>query len=159
MVKYMEKNLDITKPRYSEEILGPWLYRSSTVCRRYSFIHLAPVVQKVDNAIDRINLFPLDSAIGFPNTYPLDGNLSGGQRYPKFEQPGPGKTNWSIVFLSKKRTPWQVVSACVLENQRIFEPEISPEKLPYTFIFTKGLSGNGLFGPEKYRASHECICV
>ena len=28
--------------------------------------HLAPVVQKVDNAIQRINLYPLDSAIGFP---------------------------------------------------------------------------------------------
>ena len=32
--------------------------------------HLAPAVQKVDNAIHRINLYPLDSAIGFPNTYP-----------------------------------------------------------------------------------------
>jgi len=38
---------------------------------------LAPVVQKVDNAIHRINLYPLDSAIGFPNTYPLDSDLSG----------------------------------------------------------------------------------
>jgi len=39
---------------------------------------LAPVVQNVDTAIHRINLYPLDSAIGFPNTYPLDSNLSGG---------------------------------------------------------------------------------
>ena len=39
---------------------------------------LAPVVQKVDSAIHRINLYSLDSAIGFPNTYPLDGDLSGG---------------------------------------------------------------------------------
>ena len=38
----------------------------------------ASVVQKVDNAIHRINHYPLDSAIGFPNTYPLDGDLSGG---------------------------------------------------------------------------------
>ena len=29
---------------------------------------------------------PLDAAIGFPNTYPLDSDLSGGQRYPTFEQ-------------------------------------------------------------------------
>ena len=37
-----------------------------------------PVVQKVDNAIHRINLYPLDSAIGFPNTYSLlDSDLSG----------------------------------------------------------------------------------
>ena len=41
-------------------------------------IVLAPVVQKVDSAIHRINLYPLDSAIGFPNTYPLDSDLSTG---------------------------------------------------------------------------------
>ena len=33
---------------------------------------LAPVVQKVDSAIRRINLYPVESAIGFPITYPLD---------------------------------------------------------------------------------------
>ena len=50
---------------------------------------LAPVVQKLDSAIQRINLYPVDSEIAFPNTYPLDSNLSGGQRYPAFEQLGP----------------------------------------------------------------------
>ena len=39
---------------------------------------MSPVVQKVDNAIDWINLYPLDSAIFFPDIYPLDSNLSGG---------------------------------------------------------------------------------
>ena len=39
---------------------------------------LAPVVQTLDNAIQRIKIYPLDSAIGFPNTYPLDSDLSGG---------------------------------------------------------------------------------
>jgi len=34
--------------------------------------HQAPVVQKVDDAIRWINLYPVDNAIGFPNTYPLD---------------------------------------------------------------------------------------
>ena len=38
----------------------------------------APIVQKVDNAIHRINYYPLDSAIGLSMTYPLDSNLSGG---------------------------------------------------------------------------------
>jgi len=38
----------------------------------------APVVQKLDSAIHRINLYPVDNAIGFPNTYPLDSDLSGG---------------------------------------------------------------------------------
>ena len=36
----------------------------------------APVVLKVDNAIHRINHYPLDSSIDFPNT--LDSDLSGG---------------------------------------------------------------------------------
>ena len=50
----------------------------------------APVVQKVDSAIHQINLYPVDSAIiGFPNTYPPDDDLSNGQCYPTFEQPGP----------------------------------------------------------------------
>ena len=38
----------------------------------------APVVQKLDSAIHRINLYPLDSAIGLTNTYPLDSDLSVG---------------------------------------------------------------------------------
>ena len=33
--------------------------------------YLAPVVQKVDSAIQRIHLYPAESAIGFPKTYPL----------------------------------------------------------------------------------------
>jgi len=33
-------------------------------------------VQKVDDAIRQLNLYPLDSATGFPNTYPLDSDLS-----------------------------------------------------------------------------------
>ena len=38
----------------------------------------APVVQKLDSAIHRINHYPVDNAIGFPITYPLDRDLSGG---------------------------------------------------------------------------------
>ena len=40
--------------------------------------YLAPVVQKLDRAIHRINLYPVDNAIVFPNTYPLDSDLSVG---------------------------------------------------------------------------------
>ena len=43
----------------------------------------------MDNAILRINHYPVDSAVCFVNTYPLDSNLSGGKRYLPFEQPGP----------------------------------------------------------------------
>ena len=45
---------------------------------RASYIEQAPTVKKVDNAIHRINLYPVDSAIGFAHTYPLDSDLSGG---------------------------------------------------------------------------------
>ena len=38
----------------------------------------APVVQKVDSAIQRINQYKLDNAISFRNTYPLDSDLVGG---------------------------------------------------------------------------------
>ena len=33
---------------------------------------LVPVVQKVDSAIHRINLYPVDRVIGFPDIYPVD---------------------------------------------------------------------------------------
>ena len=49
----------------------------------------APVVQTSDSAVHRRNHYPVDSAIVFPDTYPLDSDLSGGERYPTFEQPGP----------------------------------------------------------------------
>ena len=42
---------------------------------------LAPVVElvrKVDNAIHRINRYPVDSVVCFVNTYPLNSDLSGG---------------------------------------------------------------------------------
>ena len=47
---------------------------------------LAPVVQTLDSAILWINHYPLDNSIGFASVYPRDSYLSGGQRYPAFEQ-------------------------------------------------------------------------
>ena len=48
-------------------------------CSPVSFAKVqAPVVQKVDNTIHRINNYPVDSAIGFPNIYPLNSDLCGG---------------------------------------------------------------------------------
>ena len=40
--------------------------------------HLATVVQRLDNAIHRINHYPVDSVVCFVNTYPLDSDLSSG---------------------------------------------------------------------------------
>ena len=37
----------------------------------------------------RINQYPAAYTIYFVNTYPLDSDLTGGRRYPPFEQPGP----------------------------------------------------------------------
>ena len=39
---------------------------------------LGPVVQRLDNAIHRINHYPADRVVCFVNTYPLDSDLSGG---------------------------------------------------------------------------------
>ena len=59
----------------------PWnvdsRFQSLARCRA-SYIEQAPAVQKVDNSIHRINLYPVDSAIGFAHTYPQDSDLSGG---------------------------------------------------------------------------------
>ena len=66
--------------------------RSSSARPAMPFVnqeHLGLVVPTLDSAIHRINLYPADSVIDFCNTYPLDNYLSGGWRYPTFEQPGP----------------------------------------------------------------------
>ena len=55
-----------------------------------------PVVQKVNNANNQINLYTVDSAIGFPNTYPLDSDLSNGLPRPALEELGPGV--WVVYF-------------------------------------------------------------
>ena len=49
-----------------------------------------PVIQKVDNANNQINLYTVESAIDFPNTYPLDSDLSNGLTHPALEELGPG---------------------------------------------------------------------
>ena len=40
-------------------------------------IQQGPVVQRLDNAIHRINHYPAVSVVCFVNTYPLDSDLSG----------------------------------------------------------------------------------
>ena len=48
----------------------------------YSLIWIStnqgPVVQRLNSAIHRINLYPADSVIDFRDTFPLDSDLSGG---------------------------------------------------------------------------------
>ena len=55
-------------------------------------IHKAPVVQKLDSAIQWINQYPVDKYLGNQLRHTLDRDLSIGYRYPPFEQLGPDKT-------------------------------------------------------------------
>ena len=64
-------------PVHSIIILRSYNYSFCNFCLT-KFAPLDLVVQVVDNAIHRINHYPLDNAIGFPNIYPLDRDLSGG---------------------------------------------------------------------------------
>ena len=43
---------------------------------KFAEVQAPVIVQKMDNAIHRINIYPLDSAIGFLNTYLLDSDIS-----------------------------------------------------------------------------------
>ena len=53
--------------------------RGSEACKHdFEYVILALVVQTLDSAIHRINLYPADSVIDFRNTYPLESDLSGG---------------------------------------------------------------------------------
>ena len=59
--------------------LAPKILAGKTVFPRIHAVKsLAPVVQKVDSAIQRINHYPVDSTVGFANAYPVDSDLSGG---------------------------------------------------------------------------------
>ena len=54
--------------------MNPFVHETSGVVGREQ----APVVRKVDNAIQWINHYPVDSVVCFVNTYPLDSDLSAG---------------------------------------------------------------------------------
>jgi len=58
--------------------VGPRFFKFISVCIKMLFKQLAPVVQKMDNAIDRINHYPADSLVCFVKTYLLDSDLSSG---------------------------------------------------------------------------------
>ena len=80
-VEYFESNFVelIMKLSSSQEFFSnKWLRNllvSSTLCTDQM---PGPVVQRLDNAIQRINHYPADSVVCFVNTYPLDSDLSGG---------------------------------------------------------------------------------
>ena len=67
---------DILRSFHSSVPLNVW--NLFTWRHRFKLIFLAPIVQKVNTAIDWINHYPLDNSIGFASVYPLDSDLSAG---------------------------------------------------------------------------------
>ena len=53
------------------------------------YINLAPVIQRLDNTIHWINLYPVDNTKRFPLTCLLNSDLSVGLHYPPYIQLGP----------------------------------------------------------------------
>ena len=70
---------------------------------KYLSIHQALVVQMLDSVIYRINHYPANKYWGKKLHYPLNKDLSGGWRYPAFEQPRPVYT----AFLFMGHTLWK----------------------------------------------------
>ena len=66
----------------------------------------------MDSAIHRINHYPEDKYYENQLRYPLDSNLSGGWRYPPFEQLGPDHIGVGVkitVFIIETRVfKWKI---------------------------------------------------
>ena len=63
----------------------------------FLFFVQAPVVLTLDSAIQWINHYPADKYYGNQLRSPLDSDLSGGSRYPTFEQPGPAVWEFPVT--------------------------------------------------------------
>ena len=93
-------------------------------------IDQAPVVQRLDNAIHRINHYPADSVVCFVNTYPLDSDFirwialsslwTTGARnsWDRSGAPGRDKSSWDIPWL---RSHGQYHKRVRLEN-KFYDP-------------------------------------
>ena len=101
----------------------------------------ALVVQKADNAIHWIDLYPLNSTIGFHNIYPVDSTIQ------RLNNPGQVK-NQSIIpssdvrqlTLTLKMTTAQVVETSVtVNNNSPIQDYVSPnDQTQPTFKMTPG---------------------
>ena len=90
-----------------------------------------PVVQGVDNAIHRINDYPVDSIVCFVSTYPLDSDLSGWQC-----------PNYSVLLLIWISFGYNVISFYINIHTLFFSFFLY---LLFYFIFFFFLSLNFLF--------------
>ena len=80
----------------------------------------ALVVQTLDSTIHRINHYPADKYQGNQLRYPLDSDLSRGQRYPTFEQPGPGLK----IGMEKYDIFWSEIGSGFVEPGSTSQPRI-----------------------------------
>ena len=71
-MKFKAINIGCLSPRPSCSKGGQFYPPNKSSSSGFPNAYQAPVVEELDSAIQRINLFPVDSAIGLPNTYPLD---------------------------------------------------------------------------------------
>ena len=96
----------------------------------------APIVQKVDNGIRSINLYPLDSATSFSNIYPLDSAIqrlnNSGQTYKllvrhEVSNWGNGEKRNLCSIMQYKWVMWQyaVYSPIVTKKATKSLPEIT----------------------------------
>ena len=82
--KGADKNITVQEFRFSPSLKGreggregvPITKRNDNKWNKWNV--LAAVVQRLDNAIQWINNYPVESAVCFANTYPLDSDLSPG---------------------------------------------------------------------------------
>ena len=104
----------------------------------------APIVQKVDNGIRSINLYPLDSAISFSNIYPLDSAIqrlnNSGQTYKllvrhEVSNWGSGEKRKLCSIMQYKWVMWQyaVYSPIVTKKATKSLPEIT-----FKFLYSTG---------------------
>ena len=75
----------------------------------------------MNSAIHWINHYPADNSIGFASVYPLDSDLSGGQRYPSFEQLEPDCVSRKTAFNYLQVSSLSVTSISADYVQRFFK--------------------------------------
>ena len=72
-----------------------------------------------------MNHYPADSVVCFVNTYPLDSDLSGGQRYPAFEQPGQLLIKPFVLWRPRSVAVVVWLSSFLLSLKRILRSDLS----------------------------------
>ena len=88
----------------------------------------APVVQTLDSAIHRINLYPADSVIDFCNTYLLEYLNNWGQNLKGLRQPDciiSGPKMWILITLHKEKLDKLLLTAWLHNTILVIKSSIS----------------------------------